>query len=300
MAAESLKATINTTQDLHTVVKTMKALAAVSIRQYQEAVESLSDYNRTVERGLQILMQQRRFADQPALLPATVGPSSSIRRLGAIIFGSDQGLCGQFNEQIAAYAIAHLRESPIDLENQMIAAVGVRLAPSLESQEYAPSELFSVPRSVSEITDRVQDLLLAIEEWRSERELDQLLLFYNHPQSGASYRQDSLQLLPLDLGWLQDLGQQEWPTSVIPTFTMDWRSLFSALLREYLFGSLYRAFAASLASENASRLASMQSAQTNIEERLEDLQAQYHRRRQSAITAELLDVVSGFEALTDS
>ena len=78
---------------------------------------------------------------------------------------------------------------------------------------------------------------------------------------------------------------------------MDWNRLFSWLIREYLFVSLYRGFAESLASENASRLASMQVAERNIENRLDELNAQYHQQRQSGIDAELFDLVAGFEAL---
>ena len=70
-----------------------------------------------------------------------------------------------------------------------------------------------------------------------------------------------------------------------------------ALVREYLFISLFRACAESLASENASRLAAMQRADKNIDELLEDLNQKFHRLRQSGIDEELFDVVSGFEAL---
>jgi F-type H+-transporting ATPase subunit gamma len=71
-----------------------------------------------------------------------------------------------------------------------------------------------------------------------------------------------------------------------------------ALLHEYLFVSLFRACAGSLASENASRLAAMQRADKNIDELLEDLNATFHRLRQSGIDEELFDVISGFEALS--
>lgn len=71
-----------------------------------------------------------------------------------------------------------------------------------------------------------------------------------------------------------------------------------ALIREYLFVSLFRACAESLASENASRLAAMQRADKNIDELLEDLNGTFHRLRQSGIDEELFDVISGFEALT--
>jgi vacuolar-type H+-ATPase subunit B/Vma2 len=69
-------------------------------------------------------------------------------------------------------------------------------------------------------------------------------------------------------------------------------------IREYLFISLFRACAESLASENASRLAAMQRAEKNIDELLEDLNRTFHRQRQSSIDEELFDVVSGFEALS--
>jgi F-type H+-transporting ATPase subunit gamma len=71
-----------------------------------------------------------------------------------------------------------------------------------------------------------------------------------------------------------------------------------ALIREYLFVSLFRACSESLASENASRLAAMERANKNIDDLLETLKATFHRVRQSGIDEELFDVISGFEALT--
>jgi F-type H+-transporting ATPase subunit gamma len=71
-----------------------------------------------------------------------------------------------------------------------------------------------------------------------------------------------------------------------------------ALVREFLFVSLYRACAESLASENASRLAAMQRAEKNIDDLLEALSHTFHRLRQSGIDEELFDVISGFEALS--
>ena len=71
------------------------------------------------------------------------------------------------------------------------------------------------------------------------------------------------------------------------------------LIREYLFISLFRACAESLASENASRLAAMERADKNITDLLEHLHGTFHRLRQSGIDEELFDVVSGFEALVE-
>ena len=99
--------------------------------------------------------------------------------------------------------------------------------------------------------------------------------------------------------WINSLRAKPWPSKVIPTFSMDQARLFRLLIREYLFVSLYRAFAESLASENASRLVSMQVAEKNIEERLNALTAESRQVRQSSIASELLDIIASFEALRD-
>jgi len=70
--------------------------------------------------------------------------------------------------------------------------------------------------------------------------------------------------------------------------------LFSSLLRQYFFLSLYRTFVQSLASENSSRLASMQVAEKNIEERLAEFTIAYQQERQNIITDELLEIVSAY------
>ena len=292
---ELLRAKIGSVQDLQSVVKTMKALAAVSIRQYQTAVESLADYNSTIEMGLQIVLRQRYFSEQRGIL-ASANTSKSYNSFGVIIFGSDQGLCGQFNEQIANFAVEQLND--LQPKHIKIVAVGARLILPLEASGKTITEQFSVPNSVTEITAMVQEILLKIEQWQTQQQVEQIVLFYNKSLSGASYRPTNLRLLPVYPNWLKNLEKKAWSTPVLPTFTMDENQLFSALIRQYLFISLYLALAESLASENASRLSSMQAAEKNIEERLSDFNADYRRQRQSSITAELLDIVSGFEALT--
>ena len=297
LTPEALQAKIETVEDLQAIVKTMKALASVSIQQYRKAVESLQDYGRTVEMGLQIILQQQRFSEpaEAEWFPSSTGAGG----VGAIVWGSDRGLCGQFDERIAAYVAERLKLLQVEPKNVLIAAIGVRLVTPMEQRGYTVGSTFAVPNSVTEIMPAVQDLLFAIEDWRSQQQIDRLLLFYNHPLTGASYQSSSLQLFPVDLSWLDRLQKKEWHSQVLPMFTMDRRQLFSELIREYFFVSLYRAFAASLASENASRLSAMQSAETNIEERLLDLKGRYHRQRQSSITAELLDIMGGFQALTE-
>lgn len=288
---ESLRRRIAVTEDLREVVKTMKTLAAVSIRQYEKAVASLRQYSRTVEMGMQIVMRSRREEmAQPQPAPG--------RRLGAIIFGSELGMCGQFNELLVTYALDRCHELQVAKKDRAILAVGARAVSRLEEAGEQVESYFAVPGSVRGITSRVQELLLKIEAWQCPGGIDRIMLFHHQPVSGAVYRPQAVPLLPIDMEWLESLGQKPWPSRVLPTFTMARPRLVYALLGQHLFVSLYRAFAESLASENAARLSAMQAAENNIEDRLKELRLHYNQLRQSTITEELLDIVAGFEALT--
>jgi F-type H+-transporting ATPase subunit gamma len=288
---EALRRRIHNVEELHSVVTTMKAMAAVSIRQYEQAVESLSEYNRTVEMGLQIALRHRPEEIRIAQ-PVLSGP------LGAIVFGSDQGMVGQFNQEIVDHALTVLKSGPLGRRDCTLLAVGRRVAVRLAQAGLRPADSLSVPGSLVGITPMVQELLVRIEVWREQSKIEQILLFHNRPTHGASYRAKALQLLPVDLRWLRELEQRRWPAHGLPTYFLDWDELFAALIKEYFFVSVYRALAESLASENASRLSSMQAAEKNIEERLDQLNVQYHHLRQISITEELMDIVAGYEVLT--
>jgi len=96
----------------------------------------------------------------------------------------------------------------------------------------------------------------------------------------------------------RELAELPWPTGNLPEVMGGGTATLRALVREYLFVSLFRACAESLASENESRLAAMQRADKNIDELLEDLNGKFHRLRQSGIDEEQFDVICGIEALS--
>jgi F-type H+-transporting ATPase subunit gamma len=290
---DSLKRRIHSAEDLQSIVRTMKALAAVSIRQYERAVESLVEYNRTTELSLHVVLTDRG----QELLEEEKQPG---RQVGAIVFGSDQGMCGQFNDVIADHALSNLIEMDIAEKDRMLMSVGVRVDGRLQDAGYPIHKHLSLPGSVSGISHKVQSMVLTLDTWRLSRGVNTVYLFYNRPISGAAYRPTTVRLLPIDVERLKSMETKTWPSHILPTFTMDRQRLLRALIRQHLFVLLFRAFAESLASENAARLTAMQSAEQNIEDRLLLLNQEYHGLRQNSITSELLDIVSGFEVLTTS
>ena len=165
----------------------------------------------------------------------------------------------------------------------------------MEDDGHKVNESFTLPVTVTGITRLVQDLLPRIQQWQSDQHVGRLLVFYNEKTSAASYQPRQIQLLPISRQRLHEWKHTPWQSRSLPIYSMSWRDLFSAVVRQYLFVSLFRACAESLESENASRIASMQAAEKNIEERLTELQTRYHQQRQTSITEELLDVVAGFE-----
>jgi F-type H+-transporting ATPase subunit gamma len=286
---DALRRTIEAVEALQTVVRTMKALSAVSIRQYELALESLADYQRTVEMGLHVVLRHK--AREAATPSAGRG-----MRLGAVVLGSDHGLCGRFNEQIAHFAVAKMNGFQVQPEDRVVLAVGARVDAQLEQAEHPAEECFFVPGSATNITNTVRQILLKIDDWRAVREVGNVLVFYNRRLASGG-APTMVHLLPVDLTRFSRLQAAPWPSRVLPTFSMDAEALFSALVRQHLFVSVFRACAESLASEHAARLASMQGAGKNIDERLDELGGEYRRQRQESITEELLDVVAGFQAL---
>jgi F-type H+-transporting ATPase subunit gamma len=100
----------------------------------------------------------------------------------------------------------------------------------------------------------------------------------------------------LDDTWVRAVAATPWPSQNLPELLNSESSTLLAFVHEYLFVSLFRACAESLASENASRLAVMQRAEKNIDEMLKEMHLSFHQLRQSGIDEELFDLISGFEA----
>lgn len=284
----SLRRKIGVAEDLHSVVRTMKAVAAAAIGQYEASVHALGDYYVSVELGLGACL---RIEGQLPYIRENLNPPTKIN---AVVFGSDQGLVGRFNDTVAEFTGDALATFPGEVR---IWAIGERVQARLISLGFPVFKRFELPSSVQGISPLIGEILL---ENEMQQELDkdsELHLFYNKSKSTTYYAPVSQRLLPLDEKWLQNLRCSPWPAGRYSQVIGDGRSTLGALIREYLFVSLFRACAESLASENASRLAAMQRADKNIDELLKDLNGTFHQLRKDGIDMELFDVVAALDSL---
>jgi len=287
-----LRRKIDGAGDMQSVVRTMKAVAASSINQFENAVKSLAEYDHTVAQGLGAYLMTYGTTLSPSIREGR----SETGRVGAVVFGSEQGLVGPFNEVVAGFAdekLSSLTDAPA------IWAVGRRVHACLAGKGLPLAGLFCVPSSVKAITPLIGQILAECAEGRLRPAVTELHIYYNRPAPGTAYRPVGQRLLPLDKRWLRERATPTWLTSNLPEVIGDGVAVLRALIREYLFVTLYRACAESLAAENSSRLVAMQRADKNIDERLDQLRRRFHRLRQSTIDEELFDVISGFNALSN-
>jgi len=292
---QALQQRIQSLGDLQQIVRTMKALSAVSIRQYERAADTLADSEHCIQLGLQVALRD----GLQALPDRSTGESGAA---AVIVFGTDHGLCGRFNEVIAEQALEQALEHVSEQapgEQAPAAmhwlAVGERLLPLLDQQ--GQLEWMQVPSSAAGITAVVQRVLLRVDDWRAQG-VGRVELFHNRPSGRSGYAPTRQQLFPFDRERFQRFAQRPWPSLQLPQALMPRPALLRHLLRQHYFFMLFRALAESLAAEHGGRLAAMQAAEKNIDERLEEVTGRFRRVRQEQITSELLDVVSGFEAVS--
>lgn len=283
---ERLSRKIKTAHDLLSVVKTMKGLAAVNIRQFELAAKSMDAYSNVIETGWQALF--RNHVDIESRQSSSVAV--------CLVIGSDQGMCGQFNDAVVRFATEKIDSLKKAVTTIHYWTAGERVRAALE-QENDIEHHFALPSS----TDAIGDLMFAVvqrfAELHDAHHIEMLVLYFNRLGGGGGYEPIFLQVLPFDAKWSKQKKEAIWPSRCLPVIGMELKAFYEHLFQLHIFASIFRAFAQSLACENVARLSAMQAAEKNILELEEKLQGKYRETRQSTITTELIEIISGFEAL---
>lgn len=281
---ENLRSKIERVDELSSVVRSMKALSASNIQQYEKAEDSLMEFEKVVKKGLHIC----RLAGNTFVTKSSTKES----RHGAVIFGSGQGLVGRFDNLIAHYSKGELDKLA---GQKMIWTVGHSVESELQDLGLELSGNFEVPNSMSSITPLISALVQEVYRAVEEENLDKVSLFFNQ-RKGTTYAPVKMCFFPIDDEYWSEVLDVQWTSNQVPEVVFNVQSTFQFLLREYYFVTLFRACIESLASENASRLATMQSAEKNIGEMLTALNLDFHKLRQERIDEELFDIISGSDA----
>jgi F-type H+-transporting ATPase subunit gamma len=282
----ALRGKLTTAHQLGSIVRAMKAVAASSISQYEAALAALSDYERSVELGLSLC------------LGGSVGTAKTPRRcsaVGAVIFGSDQGMVGQFNSQLMDFTREALEKMAAP---KVLWVIGEQIQALSQATDGSIRSRFPTPNSVAGISTLVGRILLEIEQYSTREPDAHIHVFHNRPTTPTTYVPTERQVLPLDQSWILRVRAARWPVGSLPELFGDPAPALHAFVREQMFIGLYQACTQSQASEHGCRLAAMQRAQDNIDRLSRKLNLSVNGLRQSLIDNELFDVLSGFDQLT--
>ena len=280
-----IKRQLESIRSLSDIVAAMRDLAAICVRRAEAAVRATRPYAELVETALDEAMGQ-------ADLQQPDRPADDASSAVAVVFTSEQGLCGAYNDRVVRRALEFMSKAP---RRAQLVAIGRRGRDLLAPQGAKAALSLPAPTNLEGIRSQVLELAGQVFELYSERGASELFFVYNAYVGMGRFQETVRQVLPVSPGDLQ--ASRERAFGYEPILTAPPRELLGRLIEEYFFIQFYRGLLESHASENGARLASMTAATTNIDERIVALTRQFQSVRQEDITSELLDVVSGAEAL---
>lgn len=291
MTLEALNKRIKATTELREIVSTMKLLSSVSIGPYEKALASLKEYTQNVQDAFAGFMLNDGFLNIQT-------PKAGNDRVLAVLIGTDNGLVGKFNRDVLSAAQTYFRQNNVPTASVSYLCVGKRLG--IITKNAVSSALYgtyAISNSLKEIAEIASVLLIKINDILSQKAISRVVVFHNYKETGVAQTPKMAQLMPLPLQEMKKLKHKKWTGRSLPMIPDDKAALLSGLIHEYLTVVLAGSLTASLAAEHYARMINMQQAEKNIDKALEDMNQAYQQARQTEITDELIDIVSGAEAI---
>ena len=289
MTIEALKKRIKVTEDLREIVGTMKALSSVSILQYEQANMALAQYRRNLQDAFQALIKQGG-------LPS-MGEKSEQGKQLVILIGTDNGMVGKFNKEILDKAKADLKKQGVSLKNTLFLTIGKRIGGLAAQSNLKLYAKYAVANSVKMVNTIAETVIMKIDEATRKEHITSVCVWYHKRNKNEPVSLQKQQIIPFDFAAYQKLKEKPWGTNNLPLIPIERKQMFAALLNEYLTIALASQLNYSLAAEHYTRMTNMQNAEKNIDESLEQMNLEYQQERQENITDELIDVISGAEAV---
>lgn len=269
------------------ITRAMRMVAAAKLRRAQTAIVAARPY---AERMRATLTEVARGLQEPEHPLLVARPH--VRRVDYVIVTSDRGLAGAFNANVLKFAAREieLRERSADVEEIGLVLVGRKAADFFRRRR--PRQIIRTLAGLGTVT---YDQATRIAEGLAQRfisgETDEIVLVYSEFVSTLNQRPRADVLLPFRTAGPSD--SESLPFEIEP----DAKTVLATLVPKALQVEIFRALLENQAGEHAARMAAMESATRNTEEMIGSLTLKYNRARQAAITRELVEIISGAEAL---
>ncbi len=291
---KAIRTRIASVKSTQKITRAMKLVAAARLRRAQDAIVGARPYANALQEAVAEVALRAGAESHPLL------DQRPVKKIGLVVLTSDRGLAGGFNANVFRGVQRFVAEQKAVPEPPAIAIYVVgkkgrdffrRRKSSVVAHEFA-----GAAGNVAEA--RAQEVALTILEVFQTAQVDAVYLVYNEFKSAIQQRVVIEPLLPLVAGRLAAGAAASSPGGQIDfLYEPDKKQLLDALLPMYVQSQVYRALLESIASEFGARMTAMDSATSNAKEVIARLTLQYNRARQAAITKELMEIVSGAEAL---
>ncbi|OGU73217.1 MAG: ATP synthase F1 subunit gamma [Ignavibacteria bacterium RBG_16_34_14] len=280
-----IKLRIKGVQNTQQITKAMKMVAAAKLRRAQEGILNARPYARKISTMLSHLVTEEDKVENSYIAPR------EIKNLAVVVVTSDRGLCGAFNTNIIKESVKYIESLRNESLNAVAYCVGKKGYDFFKKRNYDlaghTTGIFNFLKYEYVLT--VSKKLI---EMYLDGKVDRVIIIYNEFKSVIQQRIVTEQFLPVPV-------EKEEGTKVKPNYIYepDQKSIFNYLLPKHLKAQMWRIFLESNAAELGARMTAMDNATTNAKELIRTLQLTYNKERQAAITKEILEIVSGANAL---
>ncbi len=288
-SGKDLKRRIASVKSTQQITKAMKMVAASRLRRSQEAIVRARPFAEAIRTSVQNLIQHEEIREFHPLLTRR-----EVKKINVILITSDRGLCGGFNSNLVRKAEQLYRAEASKYEKFTFTCIGKKGYEFLNLRNIPVREYFQDFQKTLTYA-KVQAIANEMIESYQRGEVDEIRIIFSEFRSAVSQVPTVQTLLPV--------SQAEADANKIPAPSVDFlyepsqEFILAAILPRYFKAKLYRGLLESAASEHGARMAAMDSATKNAGEMIRKLTLEYNKVRQANITKELLEIVSGAEAL---
>lgn len=284
---KEIKSRIQSVKSTQKITSAMKMVSSAKLRKAQKQIESFYPYEQKLTHILNNFLSAEEentsiFAEQ-----------RDVKRVAIVAFSSNSSLCGSFNSNVAKKLTAAVENyKHLGKENILIFPIGKKISQSVKKLGFSVDEIFDEMadkpsyKASQELANRLMDMFL-------NNEVDKVEFIYHHFKSKSSQVLEENTFLPIELDKLAETDDVK--TKLIPNYLVepDRKTIINELIPKVIRLKLFTALLDSAASEHAARTIAMQIATDNADDLLQELNLQYNKSRQQAITNELLDIIGG-------
>ncbi len=282
---KEIRTKIGSVKNTQKITKAMEMVAASKMRRTQQRMRETRPYADKIRTVIGHLYQANPEYRHPFLV------EREIKRIGYIVVTTDRGLCGGLNVNTFRKLLKELKEwsdKGIEVDLCLIGAKGVQFFRSLNVNVVGAATHLGEDPKVADLVGSIKIMLDAYIEGR----IDRLYLMHSEFVNTMSQQPDIKTLIPVEAVDAGDLPQH-WDYIYEP----DAVDLLDAVLMRYIESQVYRATIENVACEMASKMVAMKSATDNAVKFIDELQLDYNKARQAAITQEISEIVGGAAAV---